>query len=466
MTDALPRILVLDDDISFLEQMPDILDGLGEVDCFRTIDQGLAAVSARYYDVAILDLNFENDERTGLDVFRRIQAMDRGIDVIMITGETDPRRIFEMVNSGIHRFVPKLADVAEIQTQVSNVLEERSIRRRMLAQAQIPDGGTALIGRSPAMNKVREQIAHIVESGVRDVLVQGETGTGKEVVARYIASQADRSGRFLPVNCGGLSENLIQSELFGHVRGAFTGADREKKGIFEAAGGGYVFLDEIGDMPLSQQPKLLRAIQERMIQRLGEVEERPVSFRTISATHVSLKKAVEEGRFREDLYFRISKEVIVVPPLRERIEDLKELVMHFLARQSKKCTVTDEAISLLQSFDWPGNIRQLEGVVESMVVRCEGVIRPAHVLRAVPELAGLGTLQIKKAVVGTYGVQLIAKEKQRFQKAILEANGDRTRAAELLGLSRATFFRKLKELGLVQTRRQRSLNLDGAKLPH
>lgn len=458
------RILVLDDDISFLEQMPDILEGFGELDCFRTIDQGLAAVSARYYDVAILDLNFENDQRTGLDVFRRILALDRGVDVIMITGETDPRRIFEMVNSGVHRFIPKLADVSEIQNQVSAVLEERSIRKRMLTNSLLPGAGAELVGQSPAMAKIREQIAHVVQSGARDVLIQGETGTGKEVVARYIAAQADRSGRFLPVNCGGLSENLIQSELFGHVRGAFTGADREKKGIFEAAGGGYVFLDEIGDMPLSQQPKLLRALQERMIQRLGEVEERQVNFRTISATHVSLKKAVEEGRFREDLYFRISKEVIEVPALRNRIEDLRELVLHFLAKQSKKCVITDEAICLLQSYNWPGNIRQLEGVVESVAVRCDGVIRPAHVLRALPELAGIGTLQIKKAVVGSYGVQLISREKQRFQKAILEANGDRTEAARLLGLSRATFFRKLKELGLVQTRRQRSLECGGTKL--
>lgn len=463
MSEYIARILVLDDDISFLEQMPDILDGFGEVDCFRTIDQGLAAISSKFYDVAVLDLNFENEKRTGLDVFRRVLALDRGIDVIMITGETDPRRIFEMVNAGIHRFVPKLADVKEIQLQVKTILEERSIRRHMLTHSMIPNGGSALIGQSPEMLRIREQIAHVIESGVRDILIQGETGTGKEVVARYIAAHADRSGRFLPVNCGGLSENLIQSELFGHVRGAFTGADREKKGIFEAAGGGYVFLDEIGDMPLSQQPKLLRTLQDRKIQRLGEVEERSVSFRTISATHVSLKKAVEEGRFREDLYFRISKEVIVVPPLRERSEDLRALVLHFLAKLSKKCVVTDEAIILLQCYDWPGNIRQLESVVESMAVRCDGVIRPAHVLRALPDLASIGTLQIKKAAVGNYGVQLINRERQRFQKAILEANGDRTHAAEILGFSRATFFRKLKELGLVQTRRQRSLNVEGAK---
>jgi len=243
------------------------------------------------------------------------------------------------------------------------------------------------------------------------------------------------------------------------VKGAFTGAERDKKGTFEAAGGGYVFLDEIGDMPLSQQPKLLRAIQERKIQRVGDVEERTANFRTISATHVSLKRAVEAGSFREDLYFRISKEVISIPPLRERLEDLPELVAHFLSKPSKKCSITSEATCLLESYAWPGNVRQLESVIESMVVRCDGVIRPAQVLQVLPELASIGTAQIKRAIVGTYGVQLLNREKQRFQKAIIEANGDRARAAALLGLPRSTFFRKARELGLVKTRRQRSLDL-------
>lgn len=452
------RILALDDDISFLEQMPDILEGFGEVDCFRNIDQGLAAVSSKFYDVAILDLNFENDQRTGLDVFRRILSLDRGIDVIMITGETDPRRIFEMVNSGVSRFIPKPANIEEIRQQVQTVLEERELRHRSLMRgfSQI---SSALIGNSQSMNKLREQIVHIMKNGVKDILIQGETGTGKEVVAKAIASQADKIGRFLPVNCGALSENLIQSELFGHVRGAFTGADREKKGIFESAGGGYVFLDEIGDMPLSQQPKLLRALQERRIQRVGEVEERAVNFRTISATHISLKKAVEDGGFREDLYFRISKEVILIPPLRERIEDLRELVAYFLSKQTKRCTITDGAIRLLQAYNWPGNVRQLESAIDSMVIRCDGVIRTAQVLGAVPELAAMGTARLKQAAVGSYGLQLINQERARFQKAILTANGDRNRAAQLLGIPRSTFFRKAKELGLVKTRRQSSLEV-------
>jgi DNA-binding NtrC family response regulator len=184
-------------------------------------------------------------------------AMDRGVDVILITGETDTRRIFELVNSGIKHFIPKPAKINEIRASVSAIIEERNYRRKALQQT---DSGAVLIGSSPQMNQIREQITRLVQNNVKDILIQGETGTGKEVVARYIVSAADSLGRFFPLNCGAFNESLVQSELFGHVKGAFTGADKDKAGVFESASGGYVFLDEIGDMPLSQQPKLLRAL--------------------------------------------------------------------------------------------------------------------------------------------------------------------------------------------------------------
>ncbi len=454
------RILVVDDDISYLEQMPDILDGYGEVDCFHTIDQGIAAIHSRFYDVAILDLNFSGEQRTGLDIYRRIVAADRGVDVIMVTAETDYKRIFELVNAGIRRFVPKLDPISTLREQVESVLADRALAREATLRSAIDAGAGALIGNSSAMTLLREQINRIVESGTRDILIQGETGTGKEVVARYLAGQADKSCRFLPLNCGGLNESLIQSELFGHVRGAFTGAEREKKGIFESAGGGFVFLDEIGDMPLSQQPKLLRALQERTIQRVGEVEERQVNFRTISATHICLRTAVEQKQFREDLFFRISKEVIFIPPLRDRIDDLKDLAVHFISRQSKKCTISGDALRLMSSFDWPGNVRQLESVIDAMAIRCDGVIRPSDVLRAVPELAMLSSNQIVKATVGNFGVQLVSQERLKFQRAIIAAEGDKERAAKMLGLSRASFYRKAKELNLVRGYKHQGMAVD------
>lgn len=451
------KILVLDDDVSFLEQMPDILDGFGSVDTYQTIDQGLAAVSESFYDIAILDLNFTNDLRSGLDVFQRIAALDRGVDVILVTGETDARRIFDLVNSGIHHFISKPASVEEIRKRVLAILEQRAYRKRALQLSnQIGSGknNSLLIGSSIQMAQIREQIARLVQNKVKDLLIHGETGTGKEVIARYISAQADGSGRFIPVNCGAFNENLIQSELFGHIKGSFTGADRDKSGVFEAAGGGHVFLDEIGDMPLSQQPKLLRALQERKIVRLGEVEERDVSFRTISATHVDLKSAVEHGQFREDLYYRISKEMVLIPPLRERLDDIQELVLHFLSLQTKKCQITQDAINLLRSYSWPGNVRELQSVMDRAVIRADkGIIKASQIVQVLPELASLSSRKLKRAIVGSFGMQLLTAERKRFHEAILTAAGNRDIAAKSLGLSRATFFRKAKELGLVKDRK-------------
>ena len=457
------KILVLDDDISFLEQIPEILGGYGKVDCYQTIDQGLAAIESTYYDIAILDRNFDNDSRnrTGLDVFKQIVALDRGVDVIMISGESDPRRIFELVNSGIHRFIPKPANVSEIRETVASILEDREERKRRLALSQDMGRGhstPALIGNSPQMRQTREQIERLVANGAKCILLQGETGTGKGVVAKYIAQLADPLKPLVAVNCGALNDNLIQSALFGHVKGGFTGAERNKMGVFEAAAGGYVFLDEIGDMPLSQQPNLLCTLQEGTITRVGEVKPIPVNFRVISATHKDLKSAVANGLFREDLLYRISKAILTLPPLRERSSDITELVRHFLSIQSKRCSITDDAMNLLVSFDWPGNVRQLESVVENMVIYCDnGMIRSAQVIHALPELGKLPPSKLKRAMVGTYGMQLIARERHRFERAIIDANGDRTVAAKNLGLPRTTFFRKAKELGLVRSRTERSL---------
>lgn len=229
-------------------------------------------------------------------------------------------------------------------------------------------GGVQLIGRSPSMTRIREELAYIVESGAKDILLTGETGTGKEVVARTIATMADPAKRFVPINCGAISDGLAESELFGHVRGAFTGADRDRVSAFEAVGGGFVFLDEIGDMPTHQQSKLLRVLQERKVQRVGSLDERTVSFRCISATNANLKEAISQKRFREDLYYRIAKVELRLPALRERAEDIPELVHYFLGKHQSgdSFSIADSAMSLLQLYAWPGNVRQLQAVVDSI----------------------------------------------------------------------------------------------------
>jgi DNA-binding NtrC family response regulator len=456
MSERLPRLLVLDDDETWLDQVPLILEGVCQVEGFPTIDQGLAAIESQFYDVILLDLNFDNDRRTGLDVFRRIHAVDSGPDVIVISGEVKASRIVEVLNAGVSRFIAKPAHPNEIRSAVASVLEERETRA-LVAKRKLGRGrdGIPLVGDSEVMNRLRLEIAQAVESGIKDILLIGETGTGKELVAQAIARQSDPSERFVAINCGGFTDELIQSELFGHVKGAFTGADRDKVGIFESAAGGFVFLDEIGEMPLHHQTRLLRVIQERVVMRVGTVSEKKVNFRTISATNVDLGKAMREGMFRSDLYYRLAKAAIRIPPLRERLEDVPQLTQYFLASNtsSPRKAITPESIKLLQAYDWPGNVRQLQAVVELARSRCKSeVIREKDICEVLPEVAEMPASQLNRSLLGRYGAHLMTNERKRYERAIIATRGDRTKAAQMLGVSRATFFRRAKELGLVRAR--------------
>lgn len=453
--DKTPKILALDDDATWLDQIPMMFEDLGfEIHSYANIDQGLIAVENYFYDVVLLDLNFAGDRRTGLDVFRRIVAKDSEVDVIVISGETDPKRLIEIMNSGITHFIPKPASLKEIREAVLSILRKRQLRRDAILSTT--KKGTLLVGSSSSAIKLKADIMQAAKMGIKDILIQGETGTGKEVVARSIAELADSATRLFPVHCAAINDGIAESELFGHIKGAFTGADRDRIGAFEAAQGGFVFLDEIGDMPLHQQAKLLRVLQERKVQRVGSTEERQVSFKSISATHVNLENAVMDKKFREDLYYRIAKYSIRIPPLRERLEDIPDLVIYFLSSRFKnEYTITPQAIDMLFSYHWPGNVRQLESVIEMMVYRCENkVIREKDVCQAIPDLSKLFTPKQALQLLGKFGHSPISQERKRFQKALVDSSGDRTKAAQLLNMSRATFFRRMKELGLVNERRK------------
>ena len=464
MNSRMPKLLAIDDDQAWLSQIPLILDGEVEVTCTASIDDALSLIEDHFFDVVLLDLNFDGDSRTGLDVYRRIAAIDQSAEVIVLSGETDPLRLVQTFNAGVSQFIPKPALPSLVRETVRTVIGKREARFRALSMACAPGGrsGSAnLIGGSAVMDKLREDIGLAVSSGAKDILLTGETGTGKEVVARAIATLADSSGRMIPIHCGAISDGLAESELFGHVRGAFTGADRDRVSAFEAAGGGYVFLDEIAEMPLNQQAKLLRVLQERRVRRVGANEERQASFRCISATNKALADAIVSGNFREDLFYRIAKFKIALPPLRERIEDIPDLVHYFANQAGKKdVVILDEALLLLQSYYWPGNVRQLQGVIETMLSRFQsaGVIREKEVLQVLPELSRNNLRARPNSLLGRHGVSLVYAEKKRFQKAILDAKGDRTEAARLLNLSRATYFRRAKELGLVAQRKPGTLS--------
>lgn len=449
--DKTPKILALDDDATWLDQIPMIFEDLGfEIHSYANIDQGLIAVENYFYDVVLLDLNFAGDRRTGLDVFRRIVAKDSEVDVLVISGETDPKRLIEIMNSGITHFIPKPASLKEIREAVLATLRKRQLRRDAILSTT--KKGTLLVGSSSSAIKLKADIMQAAKMGIKDILIQGETGTGKEIVARSIAELADSATRLIPVHCAAINDGIAESELFGHIKGAFTGADRDRIGAFEAAQGGFVFLDEIGDMPLHQQAKLLRVLQERKVQRVGSTEERQVSFKSISATHVNLENAVMDKKFREDLYYRIAKYSILIPPLRERLEDIPDLVIYFLSSRFKnEYTITPQAIDMLFSYHWPGNVRQLESVVEMMVYRCENkVIREKDVCQAIPDLSKLFTPKQALQLLGKFGHSPISQERKRFQKALVDAGGSREKAAKLLNVSRATYFRRAKELGLIK----------------
>ena len=430
MTDRKPRILAVDDDQQWLDMLPMIFEDECHVDAFTSIDQGISAIESQFYDVVLLDLNFDGDSRTGHDVFRHIYAADHGADVIVISGETRPDKLIQILNAGVTQFLPKPVGPENVRSAVRNTLHQRDIRLRAVNMAAQNSDEIHLVGHSPEMQKLRENISRIVRDGIKDILILGETGTGKEVVAKMISQMADPSKRLIPIHCGAISDGIAESELFGHVKGAFTGADRDRVSAFEAAGGGFIFFDEIGDMPLVQQSKLLRVLQERKVQRVGSYEQRSVNFRSISATNVQLDKAIATKAFREDLYYRIAKETLKVPALRERIEDIPELIEYFLVKapKSRRKTITNEGLSLLQAYHWPGNVRQLRTVIESLESRCpDKVIREKDICQVIPELAGVLSSRFKRALIGNYGVSPISRERNRFAKAILQANGDRRR---------------------------------------
>lgn len=450
--EVIPKVLAIDDDATWLEQVPMILEGFAEVTTAVSIDDGIKLLQDEFFDVVLLDLNFKRDARTGLDTFKLIQAMDCGVDVIVISGETNPRRLIEVFNFGIKKFISKPASVEDIRVEVQQVLEER-VRRQQILSFEKSDAADAplnpLLGDSLAIRQLREQALLLIEAGVKDILIQGETGSGKEKLARYIAYKMDMSRRFLPLHCGAIAEGLVESELFGHVKGAFTGSNnKDRIGIFEAASGGFVFLDEIGEMPLSQQTKLLRVLEERVIQRVGSNEEKKANFRLIAASHVNLNRAVDDKSFREDLYYRISKQVLVIPPLRDRKEDIGTIINSFkLEKNGEKFSFSDEAIEVLKDYDWPGNIRQLKDTVERIVLLATcPIIRQADVFKAAPEFATRTTAL--RGLVGTYGSALISSEKKRFLVALEQVRGNRDQAAKVLGLSRATYYRRAKELGI------------------
>ena len=456
MPDSRPRILVADDQADIVDALRLLLGDEGfDVVTARSPAEALDRVSATDFDAAVLDLNYTRDTTSGqegLDLLERIKRIDATLPVMVMTAWSSVSGAVEAMRRGARDYIEKPWDddrlVAMMRTQIDLRRALRHSQRLQEANTRLQRGSApAFIGDSPAIREIRRTIDRVAPSDAA-VLITGEHGTGKEVVASWLHATSDRRGRpMITMNAGGLAEGIAESELFGHVKGAFTDARADRIGCFELADEGTLFLDEIANMPLRLQAKLLRVLQTGEVQRVGSSRLRYVNVRMISATNASLTDEVAAGRFREDLLYRLNTVVIHLPPLRERVEDIVPLAMHFLvhyaARYRKPLAEFDErAIAALRAHHWPGNVRELAHSIERAVLMAD----PGAASVAAGNLA-LGAHAAAPARAAD-AVTLEEAERMFIEKVLARHSGDVRLAAEQLGMSRSALYRRLQQYGI------------------
>ena len=442
-----------------------------EMDVFTagTVAEGWRLVEREQPDVIVLDLQLPDG--SGLDLLERIRANDPRRPVIFITAHGSMETAIEAMKRGAFDYLTKPLDLDQMTAILKGAFEAAQLMRR---PAALPDetGVDRIVGKSAVMHEMCKQIGRIAQQDV-SVLILGESGTGKELVARAIYQHSRRAAKpFLAINCAALPEGLVESELFGHEQGAFTGADRQRVGRFEQANGGTILLDEVGDMPLAAQAKMLRVLQEERFARVGGNREIAANVRVLAATNQNLDGLITAGRFRNDLYYRLNVVSIAVPPLRERKEDIPELAHHFLFRYARETGrdvqgIAPEALALLQHHDWPGNVRQLQNCIRAGVLQVSGTILQSSDLPGlgtatgapgdgkepstgspVLDLTALADAMLRDGARDVHRRLLAVVEKELLTRALGVTHGHQTQASELLGISRATLRHKLRELGI------------------
>jgi two-component system response regulator HydG len=436
------RVLVVDDSASTLEVLKRNLAAAGyQVFTAQSVSGAIEILEQTPLDLVITDLKMPNI--SGMDLVRHVRENFRDTEVMMITGYPSIGGAVEAVKTGAEEFLAKPFTDTELLTAVERVLDKAKIHRSGRAEpGQTVPAHKGLIGKSEGMNKVFIAIGK-ASSASATVLITGESGTGKELAARAIHYGSPRSSApFVPVNCGGIPEGLLESELFGHVKGAFTGATESRAGFFHAADGGTIFLDEISDMSLAMQVKFLRVLQDKEVCMVGSNRTRKIDVRILAATNKNLQDLVKKGLFREDLFYRLNVITINIPPLRERQDDVLLLANHFLTRfaaESGKSTLrfSDEALQSLRSYNWPGNVRELENVIQRLVVMTDG---------DVIEVPDLPSLMRFSALRKTGFTRTLAEvEGEYITNVLASVDGNKTRAAEILGIDRKTLREKLKK---------------------
>ena len=440
-----PRLLVIDDDAVTRELLTEVLQDEGyAVEACESGKIALERAARHSFDLAVTDVRMP--EMDGIAVTQALKARQPDLQVIVMTAFGSVETAVEAIRHGAFDYVSKPMNLEEIKSTVRRALAERQL-------ADIPlDGGppivdtSVVVGRSPAMVEVYRTVARVATSR-STVLIEGESGTGKELIAAALHRHSDRAnGRFVAVDCGSLTDSLLGSELFGYVRGAFTGAVGDKKGLFEEANGGTIFLDEIGDIGASMQAKLLRVLQEYQIKRVGGQEWLHVDVRVVAATNRNLEQLVEQGTFREDLFYRLKVVTITLPPLRDRREDIPLLAEYFVRRHAERSGkaishLTPEAVGLLTEHPWPGNIRELEHCIERAVALASGQVLTPEDLA--PELRASSESTLFR------GAPTLEEVKRRYLAHVLqETGGNISRAAGILGVERRSLQRMLRRYGL------------------
>ena len=445
------KVLVVDDEPSSRQLCVEVLEELGHG--AHAVDSPAAALRVLedgQIDIVLSDVRMPGG--SGLDLLHRIKESHPGVDVLVMTGFGSIPEAVEAVKMGAYDYITKPFKVEDFRRLFERLVEKQRLaaeNRLLREELKTQRGFADFVGTSGAMQQVYQMILKV--SGKRHpVLILGESGTGKELVARAIHQYSPvREKSFVPVDCGALTPSLIESELFGHVRGAFTGAVQARTGLLAAAGGGTVFLDEIGELPVELQAKLLRALQEKEIRPLGSNEPMPMQARIVAATNRNLEAAVEKGTFREDLYFRLNVVSIVVPVLRDRKSDIPALVQSFIDRHGGRSEgitgFSPEALGRMMSYGWPGNVRELENCVQRAMALGSG---PLLQIKDLPP-ALLGSFQGSAGTNDSHTLEGL--ERRAILNALKTAGGDRQRAAKLLGIGKTTIYRKLKEYGIEET---------------
>jgi DNA-binding NtrC family response regulator len=447
---ALLNLLIVDDERSVREACREAAAALG----YRTTgaesaEHALRVIDAHNIDVVLLDLKLPG--AGGLEVLRQLKQARPDIEVVVVTGHGTVESAVQAMKAGAHDFMTKPFSLEELRLllgRVASHLKLKTENRVLREKIRSRQGFGSIIGRAPEMDRLYRIIAKAAHS-IHPVLILDESGTGKEMVARAIHYSGPlRDKPFIPVDCGSLVPTLIESELFGYVKGAFTGAMQSKEGLLAIAEGGTVFLDEVGELPVDLQAKMLRALQEKEIRPVGSTKQVPINVRILAATNRDLEHAVAHGAFRRDLYFRLNVLSLRIPPLRERRQDVPLLAGHILERLSQSSgrahELSDDAMKALLAYDWPGNVRELENCLERCCAITSGAV--IHMVDLPTAITGAPARLVAQAEESRI-LPLVDLEKQTILSAIAQLNGDKLMAARMLGIGKTTLYRKLKEYG-------------------